>query len=376
MNKQKLKVANVVLNNFTTDNRVYKIARTLLENNYDLTVVALLKGNVPASEIKDGVPVQRIALKTMTLPEGTLFGLIKFMEIIYKVVRDYRSYDIWHCNDIEAFGIGVVAKFFRPKLKLVYDCHEFEGERNGRSKLERWLVRRFESLFIHKAEEVITVSPSIAQAYKDRYGVKDVWLVRNVPHQMGEAPKKNLFREKFNIPAHERIFLYQGAFTYNRGLEEAVEAFEGISGAHLVCMGYGVFLDKVLAAAERCPNIHYMPAVPYNQVLEHTASADVGLLSVRPTCLSYLYCLPNKLFEYIQAGIPIVSNNLPDCRTLIEQYQIGWVLDEYTPESIRNKVEELRDADISVFASGLKRAASELMWEVEERALVAVYERV
>lgn len=376
MDEKKVRVANVVLNNFTTDNRVYKISKSLQDAGYELVVVALLKGDVPKEEVKDGIQVHRVSLRTITLPEGTLWGLIKFIEIIYKIVRGYRSYDIWHCNDIEAFGIGVVARFFHPSLKLVYDCHEFEGERNGRSSFERRLVRWFEKLFIHRAKAVITVSPNIAKAYTDRYNVDPVWLVRNVPHKANTAVKKDIFRKRFNIPSNETIFLYQGAFTYNRGLEEALEAFKGISHAHLVCMGYGVYLNMVKEAANKYENIHFMPAVPYNEVLEHTASADVGLLSVRPTCLSYLFCLPNKLFEYIQAGIPILSNDLPDCRKIIEDYNIGWVIKEFSPDSIREAVENLRGQDLSQFSNGLLKAQNDLHWEKEEHTLIDIYQRV
>ncbi|MBI1265873.1 MAG: glycosyltransferase [Cryomorphaceae bacterium] len=373
---KKIRVANVVLNNFTTDNRVYKISKSLQDANYEVVVVALLKGDVPASEVKDGIEVNRIALKSINLPEGTFWGLIKFMEIIFRIVKNYRKYDVWHCNDIEAFGIGVVARFFRPKLKLVYDCHEFEGERNGRSSFERRLVRWFEKLFIHRAKAVITVSPNIAKAYTERYGVDPVWLVRNVPHKLVSPDKKNIFRMRFNIPNDEPVFLYQGAFTYNRGLEEALQAFKEISGAHLVCMGYGIFQNLVEESARDFENIHFMPAVPYHEVLDHTASADVGLLSVRPTCLSYLFCLPNKLFEYIQAGIPILSNDLPDCRKIIEDYNIGWVLNEFTAESLKMAVNDLKGKDFHVFNGGLTKAQNDLHWEKEEQVLFDLYKDV
>ena len=370
-----VKIANVVLNNFTNDNRVLKISESLVADGFDVQIVGLLKGEVAEHEELRKLKIHRIRLRTMQWPENTIGRLVKFAEFTWRTIRAYRKFDVWHCNDTEAFAIGIAAKITRPKLKLVYDCHEFEAERNGKPRWMLRMVYAFERLFIHWASDVITVSPSIAAAYQSRYKLDQVHLIRNAPHRKASIEKSNRFRVNFGIPSHERIFLYQGAFVSNRGLEQTLVAFERMPHVHLVCMGYGSLEPLVAEAANKFANIHFQPAVPYHEVLQYTSSADVGLLSVQPSCLSYLYCLPNKLFEYIQAGIPILANRLTDCEALITEYQIGTTIASFEPELLIDAVQEMNGRDLTAFTLGLQRAANNFNWEVEERTLFDLYRK-
>lgn len=376
-----MRVANVVLNDFTRDNRVLKISRSLAEAGHEVIVVALHGEGLPLEEEQYGFRVVRTRIATSRLPRGTVFGALKMAELALRVVWRWRRLDAWHCNDVEAFVLGWCAQRLNPRLQLIYDCHEFEAERNAKPAFERKMVAWLERRMIRKASVVLTVSPSIAQAYRQRYqrhGVADVVLVRNVPEAPGgsaSGPDPDHFRNRFGIPEDAFIALYQGAFTYNRGLETALEAMRGLedSGIHLVLMGYGPLQHLVDEAAARMPHVHVHPAVPYGQVLAHTRSADVGLVSVRPTCLSYLYCLPNKLFEYLLAGLPVLSNDLPDCRALIEEFGAGTVVADDTPEGWRCALLDLRDAGVVQFAQGLSRAGESLSWRAEADRLLEAY---
>lgn len=375
-----MRVVNVVLNDFTRDNRVLKVSESLAGVGHDVTVVALHKEGLPMEEERGAWRVVRTRVATSALPRGTVFGMLKMAELALRVVWRWRSVDAWHCNDIEAFVLGWFAQRLNPRLKLIYDCHEFEAERNAKPAIERKLVAWLERRMIRRAEAVITVSPSIAAAYRERYarhGIPEVHLVRNIPEpkpaSVGPAPKG--FRQTFGLAEDDFIALYQGAFTHNRGLETALEAMRGMedSGIHLVLMGYGPLQSLVDAAAEAAPHIHVHPAVAYHDVLAHTRSADVGLVSVKPTCLSYLYCLPNKLFEYLLAGIPVLANDLPDCRALLEEFEAGRIVEKDTPEGWRQALLELRQKGTAQHQEGLSRAAAALSWEGESAVLTAVY---
>jgi glycosyltransferase involved in cell wall biosynthesis len=118
--------------------------------------------------------------------------------------------------------------------------------------------------------------------------------------------------------------------------------------------------------------VHLHEAVPYEQVLAHTATADLGLVSVKPTCLSYLYCLPNKLFEYIQAGIPVLTNDLPDCAHLVASYVIGGVVSEDSPAGWADAIRDLRGRR-SGFQPGLKAASLQLHWQKEAPKLLQAH---
>ena len=382
-----MRIANVVLNDFTRDNRVLKIADTLSDVGHEVTVIALHKPGLPKQEThKAGFAVHRVSLN---MPTRFFGGALKLAELALKIAFGYRRYDAWHCNDAEAFAIGLLAKCLRPRLKLIYDCHEFEGERNGKSKEYLRGVRWLERNFIRFSEEVIVVSPSIGAAYKERYGthgLAKVQLVRNVPHQLsskGEAntPDLGKLRDSLGLRSDDFVALYQGAFTINRGIEELLGMADQLIGSriHLVFMGYGLLEDSIKECANSNTNVHYQPAVPYEEVLWYTRDADVGLVSVRPICLSYLYCLPNKLFECIQAGVPVLVNELPDCVSLLEHYGIGRVVRGDAPEDWLKALTTMERETPSFkhqVAEGLALAQSELNWEREQNSLVDVYRRL
>ena len=383
-----MQIANVVLNDFTRDNRVLKIAQSLSGSGHEVTVVALHKEGLPLEEERGNWRVSRTRIASAALPRGTVFGAIKMVELAMKLVWKWRKVDAWHCNDIEAFVLGWCAQRLNPRLKLVYDCHEFEAERNAKPAIERRLVGWLERRMIRKAEAVITVSPSIADAYRQRYadcGIPEVHLVRNIPErESGKSTNTTSdaspdhFRARFGIPPDDFIALYQGAFTYNRGLETALEAMEGLedTGIHLVLMGYGPLQHLVDEAAQRWPHVHVHPAVPYEEVLAHTRSADVGLVSVKPTCLSYLYCLPNKLFEYILSGVPVLTNDLPDCRALIEDCGVGEVVNDDSPRGWQEALLQLRERGTQGFQAGIESAPSRLSWKQEKARLEAIYAHI
>ncbi|MFT4778548.1 MAG: glycosyltransferase involved in cell wall biosynthesis [Flavobacteriales bacterium] len=374
---KKLKVANLVLNNFTSDNRVYKTAKSLTDFGYSVTIIALLKGDVKAKDEIDGIPIERIELKTMALPEGTLWGAIKYLEIIWKMVFRYRKYDIWHCNDFEIFFMGVLAKMTRPKLKLVYDSHEYQSERYGKAGIEKKFISRMEKLTIHKAEAFITVSAGIAEEYKRRFGVKAPCLVYNSPHYT-VVSKSSVLRDKFGIPSSSKIFLYQGGLAVSRGMELLLETFERMNdpSLHLVMMGSGKFQPLVEKIAGRSDVVHFHPSVPYHDLIQYTASVDVGIISTQNLCLNNWFCMPNKLFEYIQAEIPVLTNNLHDCRQIVREWKIGEVIPEYTTEDLEKSVREMARKDLSQYSDGLKKAKLNFQWNTEEKKLKEIYAKL
>ena len=378
-----MRIANVVLNDFTRDNRVLKVASLLQENGAEVTVVALHRPNLPRFERHEtgGFAIQRIPIVS---PKHRIFGLIKWMELVIRITWGHRRADAWHCNDAEAFAIGLVAKATRPRLKLVYDCHEFESERNAKPAWLSRSVRWMEERWIHRAEEVIVVSPSIEAAYRGRYeslGMKRISLVRNVPDARALNASSHPLRSALGLDEGAFIALYQGALMINRGVETLVAMapmLEG-TGIHLVFMGYGSLEPLVKSAAMSHAHVHFQPAVPYTEVLDYTSDADVGLVSVKPVCLSYLYCLPNKLFESIQAGIPVLVNDLPDCISLVQAYGIGEQVEGDEPTdwfAALSRVSKKKPAWKKQAHSNIVKAQNELNWGKESKVLTALYHRV
>lgn len=376
-----MRIVNLVLNDFTHDNRVLKISELLQKEGHDVTVVAVHRKHLELKEKhSSGFKIQRIRT---VLPSRLFGGALKWVEFCFRVVWTFRQVNVWHCNDAEAYFVGLAAKMLRPRMRLVYDCHEFESERNGKSASYSRAVGWMERRFIRRAEAVLVVSPSIEKAYKERYeahGLKNISLVRNVPNRQPDKKQKleAPLRKHLGLGKNEFLALYQGKLTWNRGVEELLEMgpLLGEEGIHLVFMGYGELAEAVISQADQNSHVHFVPAVSYEEILTYTADADVGLVSVKPTCLSYLYCLPNKLFECIQAGVPVLVNQLPDCEEIIQRYSIGLTVPGFQPEDWLNALIQVKSTKTNwkeEANSGFRLAQEELNWETESQRLVQVY---
>lgn len=263
-------------------------------------------------------------------------------------------------------------------IPLVYVPHELETERNGlrglRQKLDRWAERRF----IRECDAVVVVCDSIADWYAKQYGIARPVVVRNVPEVKGERPAPNprLWRERFNIPDDHVIFIYQGGLFRGRRIEQLLRVFARAKpDRHVVFMGYGERQSTVEDAARQHANIHYAPAVKPDEVLLHTAGADVGLVGVANVCLSYYFSLPNKLFEFMLAGIPALMPAYPEMVRATAGSGSGWVVGENDEDWLA----AINGLTLEQVAAG-KRAAhvagGRLSWQDEAAKLTAVYRRV
>ena len=369
-----IRVVSLLATDFYMDNRVERMSQTISEMGYEVHIVAWLKNNRKEREVQGNVQVHRIRTRTSTWKRANkLIGLIQYLNYVWCAIAAYRKFEIWHCNDFEAFFIGVFAKISRPKLKLVYDSHEFQSERLGTPWYVRRVILIFEKCFISWTKAVITVSPSIQRIYSER-NKREVYLVRNTPPMM-EVKSTDVFRKQFGIRADQRICLYQGSLVPGRGIELLVEGFlkRKSDDAVLVIMGNGKLSGYVDAACEKSPIIFHQGFVPFHEISEYTSSADIGLNMAINNCLNHTYCLPNKIFEYVQCEIPVLTNDLVDCVNLVNDYGIGVVLKEYTEDGLNEAVDAWMKIDQSELKSHVKVAKQQLHWANEEKVLQRVY---
>jgi glycosyltransferase involved in cell wall biosynthesis len=369
-----MKVALIVLNNFINDSRVYKEASTLSKEGYECTVVALHKDGLKKNESNENFTVHRLELKLKELGKNKIIQLLKYIELLILIIKHYRKFDIIHCNDLDSLPLGVILKIlFNRRLRLIYDAHEYEIERNGLSTVEKKISKIIEKFLIRYVDKTITVSNSIANEYVRLYNIEKPTVILNCP-KYKEVTGNNIFREKFNLSNDSIIFLYQGGLEKGRGVEKLIQVFSELENSNkvIVFMGYGSLLSVVERATKNYINIFLHSAVSPNDLLNYTNSADIGVSFIEDICLSYHFCLPNKMFEYIVADIPIMVSNLPEMRKVVVENNIGIVIDD-DQSSIINSINALTKKDIEFYKSNISSIKRDFCWETQERLLLELY---
>ena len=369
------KVISIVLNNFKNDSRVLKENISLQNAGYRVKVVALHEEPLKEFDIVQNIDVHRIKLKSRSWSKNKAIQLLKYFEFIFRVVKEYKTSDILHCNDLNALPIGyVIKKFYNKDVKIVYDAHEYEiNDRSNESKYSIKIKYFLEKRLIKYADKVMTVSDAIANEYVKLYGIPKPALVLNTPPYTN-IEKKDIFRETLNISADKTIFLYQGGLSKGRGIEILLDAFKNIDDekAVMVFMGYGLLETTIVETVKEYNNIYFHKAVAPHILLNYTSSADFGISTIEDSCLSYRYCLPNKIFEYTMAEIPVIVSNLPEMKRVVEN-NIGVVAQNNTPKGLNVAIKEALKLDKKKLHQNIQKVKKIYNWEEQEKVLLEVY---
>lgn len=309
-----------------------------------------------------------------------------------------RRPDVVHANDGNTLVAGrVLAR--RTGARLVYDSHELWRHRNVRDRpVGKHVEALIERVVVRRADGVITVSPSIARWLQRTYRLPVApTLVRNIP-AAGEPtdPAQGRLRQLAGLGPSDQVIAYGGRITTSRGLEETIEALALLPAhVHLVVLGYGdaaylAELDRRIERAGVRGRVHLVGRVAPHEVAGALADADLSVVFVRPTCLSYEYSLPNKLFEAIHAGLPIAAADLPDTREVVERYGVGEIFGLARPDDDGEVPPSEAGAEAAAMARTMTRiladpeayrraarvAATALTWQHEEESLLALYRHV
>ena len=263
-------------------------------------------------------------------------------------------------------------------IKMIYDSHEYFTETPelvDRPRVQR-VWKRIEGFVVPRLPEMITVCESIAELFHEKYGVK-CHVVRNIPARAALPPKGN--KKALNLPEDKHLLVLQGSgINIQRGAEELVEAMQYLDDCYLMVIGGGdvlPILKQMVADLHIEDRVRFMPRMPYANMMAYTQLAELGFILDKDTNLNYRFCLPNKLFDFIQAGVPIVASRLVEVGKIIEKYQIGLFIPDHDPKSIAATIKEgLSDTSRrAVWQQGLARAAEELCWENEQQVLLDIY---
>jgi glycosyltransferase involved in cell wall biosynthesis len=273
--------------------------------------------------------------------------------------------------------VGLIVKL-ATGASLIYDAHELETESASLSgkPILKFVAKIVERAAMPFVDHTIVVNHPIADWYRAHYKRAKVTAIHNYPSTNALNVQGALdLRRAHNIPTDHVIFIYQGLLSFGRGIDQLMDVFANHKPAKaaLVLMGYGELEDQVIAAAHENDNIFFQPAVPYRDIVSVTRTADVGLIIGEPICLSYTLSLPNKLFEYIQAGLPIIAAK--ECTAMsqiIAERALGTVCRGVAAD-IAAAVSDMVAADRAAFQPALKEAAQTFVWENELPALLSIY---
>jgi glycosyltransferase involved in cell wall biosynthesis len=295
--------------------------------------------------------------------------------------------DAWHVHDLP--GLAAIAPRVGRGVPVVYDSHEIFLEAGTASRLPgpvRTLLRAYERRLVRRIAALVAVNDAIARELGERYGPVRTITVHNCPPRWsGPGDGTDRMRTALGLPPDTPIVLCHGSLGAGRGLEETIEAMARLGDlpAHLVFLGFGPSLDRyraMAAAAGIGDRLHLLEPVEPGAVLEWISTADVDVMVIQPTELNAMVSTPNKLFESLAAGVPVVSSDFPlRRRILVEDPDgpLGAVCDPRDPDAVAAAIRGILELDPAARAElrrRCRRAGQERWnWEAESAKLVALY---
>ena len=363
---------------FTRESRILRETAVIAEHcRFDRIIMVGV--SAPGLPERERVDARREIWRFPRRPAGGLVAKVlttwSWSRLVYDAFRR-EPVGCVNCHSLPVLRLCV--KLARAtRARLIYDTHELETETNGLGGLRKALSKMIERWFIRRPDAVIVVSQSIGDWYARAYRIPAPTLVLNSPVRTVTA-RSRVLRDSLHIADPQRIYLYLGVLAPGRGIELLCAAFDLLPAPRpaLVFMGEGVFETLIRKFAVRNPDIHLAPAVPPAEVLRCTTSAYVGLCIIENTCLSYAYCMPNKLFEYVQAGIPMICSNLPELRRVVETDRVGLLATPLTAPALAEAVLAMEARPPGDFAAALAAAAAKYDWAEQAETLRALYRRL
>ena len=359
------KIIVTVTNDLTSDQRVHKVCRTLHNAGYDVFLIGRKLSN--SKPLNRSYKTKRISL---LFNKGVLF-YAEFNLRLFFVLLFYKK-DILLANDLDTLLPNYLISKLQIK-KLVYDSHELFSEipelvnKPFTKKVWRSLERRV----LPKLKNTYTVSNSIADYYDKKHQTK-FKVIRNLPLMIKTISKGNFsFDHK-----GEKIILYQGAINIGRGLELIINTMPFISNCILVIIGNGDIIKNLKSYVKNInlvKKVRFLESLTPNELQKITPLANIGISIEEDLGLNYRFSLPNKIFDYINAEVPILVSNLPEMRKIIDTHKVGEIVKERSPQKLALQIKELLKKD---YSEELKKAKKELIWENQEEELLAIFRNI
>jgi glycosyltransferase involved in cell wall biosynthesis len=324
-----------------------------------------------------------VAKKVIRMPllftSGPLFYLFFNLRLFFQLL--FRKADLMISNDLDTLAPNFIVSRLK-QIPLIYDSHEIftEVPELTDQPLKKKIWKKVESLIIPRLNYCITVNESIAKWFYDNYQ-KEFLSVRNVPPSLSDTNNRRS-RKELNLPEGKKIVLLQGAgININRGAEDLVEAMKFTDESIvLLIIGGGDVLGSLMEKSRnltQCGKIIFKEKMPPTELRLYTQQSDLGVTIDKPGNLNYELSLPNKIFDYLHAGIPVIASRLKEVEKIIQKYNVGTFIEHHHPEHIAKKITEaLNSSEYATWKKNTWLAGKENNWEMEQEKWRQLLEKI
>jgi len=358
------KICIAFLGNAFNDSRITNLTNSLKEDGCKVSVISfdwfIKKENI----FKDDIKVFRLHKGKFSLFFYLRFAFILSIELIK------NKADIFFAEDFYTLPfVATIGKF--KKAKIYYNSRElyaFIGGLRNRPILQS-IIRLIEKFFIKKVDLVLTTGEMDSKFLENYYKIRNTLVIRNIP--LYQEPTEIIdYRKKYNIPKNSLILLYQGVLIEGRGISLIIKSLQQLTDTYFIILGEGEQKNNFQKLANELnvgDRVIFAGVYEQSELINYTAGADIGLALIENISISYYHALPNKLFEYIMANLPVIVSNLPQMKKIVNDYNVGEVIDIEKGESIEPIIHKLKNNPelLYTYKSNCKKAAKELNWQEE-----------
>ncbi len=386
------KMAILMTWSFSRDSRAQRIANSL-SKYYSIDIYTINNGIDELDNFENNYSIidvpcreSRNILDRFYLPfYSKISCLTKYL------LKLNTKYDVIYCHDLPALIVGSKLKA-KNKAKLVYDVHDLFKETINQgfsslghsrfSKLKslllinlfKYFIYRKERKYIKQADLTYSVNESISDYINKLYSVKCL-TIQNFPELKSNLFDKKL-RKTFKLSENSKIVLYHGNLGDGRHIENIVEsAYHFSEGINLILIGNGYLLDKLIKLGNPS-NTFFLDYVPYNELFDFIAEADLGLVLLEHINYSKKHASANKFFECMACGIPVIASKSPELIKVFNKSDVGFLIDEITPITIAHLVNQVifNSEDLRIKGNnGRNLCETEMNWDNEKDKLISLF---
>lgn len=358
------------LGNILFDTRTLNLYKSFKAQNYDVQVICFdWRGS------NDSVDDEYVKCYPLKKKSSLLFYL-NFSALLFSNLLKSNA-SIFFAEDIYTLPFVCIAAKLK-RAKVFYDSRELFGFLAGLTgkKTIQKLLAAIEKYFIKMSDLVIVTGDMDGEFLKKQYGISNLLTIRNLPFYIENITAVNLHK-KYNIDDSKKILLYQGVILHGRGLEHIFNALQSTSEFVLLIIGDGehkTYYENLAKEMGIQSKAIFAGRINQEELLNYSAGADIGLSLIENISVSYYYALPNKLFEYIMAGLPVAVSRLPQMEKVVNDYDVGVCVNLEKEDELLLKLNEtINDRVVyGKYKANTRAASKELNWDTEIKKLFSI----